>query len=332
MAERLRWGILGAKSWIARDAIIPAIRNSRNGMVAALGTRDADPRGGDGARVSSYEALLADPAVDALYVPLPNSMHLEWAIRAAEAGKPVLLEKPLALNTDEAAKIVEAFERRRLPLMESFMYRFHPQHKRVRELINSGAIGDVVEVHSHLSVDIMNPPDTNNIRMKPELGGGALLDMGCYTIDVARMLLAAEPVAARGWWKQDKRFGVDVAAAGVFEFPGMRTALVSCSFEGFGNGFYRVIGRKGVIEAPRGIILGLGTRVGEALIIKMDADGSRSEESIPPVDHYQLIVEAFADAVLNNTSVPLSPSDSLNNMRAIDAFARSAREGCEVKL
>ena len=332
MAERLRWGILGAKSWIARDAVIPAIQNSRNGVVAVLGTRDANLRASDKARVSSYEALLADPAVDALYVPLPNSMHLEWAIQAAEAGKPVLLEKPLALNTDEAAKIVEAFERRRLPLMESFMYRFHPQHKRVRELINSDAIGDVVEVHTHLSVDIMNPPDPNNIRMKPELGGGALLDMGCYMIDVARMLLAAEPVAARGWWKQDKRFGIDVAAAGVLEFPGMRTAIVSCSFEGFGNGFYRVIGRKGVIEAPRGIILGLGTRVGEALIIRMDADGRRSEELIPPVDHYQLIVEAFADAVLNKTSVPLPPSDSLNNMRAIDAFARSAREGCEVKL
>ena len=146
------------------------------------------------------------------------------------------------------------------------------------------------------------------------------------------MLLAAEPVAARGWWKQDKRFGVDVAAAGVLEFPGMRTAIVSCSFEGFGNGFYRVIGRKGVIEAPRGIILGLGTRVGEALIIRMDADGRRSEESIPPVDHYQLIVEAFADAVLNKTPVPLPPSNSLNNMRAIDAFARSAREGCEVRV
>ena len=163
--------------------------------------------------------MLADPAVDALYVPLPNSMHLEWAIRAAEAGKPVLLEKPLALNADEAAKIVEAFERRHVPLMESFMYRFHPQHMRVRELIDFGAIGDIVEVRTHLSVDIMNPPDPNNIRMKPELGGGALLDMGCYMISVARMLFAAEPVAARGWWKQDKRFGVDVAAAGVLEFP-----------------------------------------------------------------------------------------------------------------
>ena len=132
MAERLRWGILGAKSWIARDAVVPAIQRSRNGKVAALGTRDTNLSAQDGARVLGYEALLADPAVDALYIPLPNSMHLEWAIRAAEARKPVLLEKPLALNFDEAAKIVEEFDRRGVPLMESFMYRFHPQHRRVR--------------------------------------------------------------------------------------------------------------------------------------------------------------------------------------------------------
>jgi predicted dehydrogenase len=259
-------------------------------------------------------------------------MHLEWAIRVAEAGKPALCEKPLALNYDEAAKIVEAFEKRKVPLMESFMYRFHPQHRRVRELINENAIGDVVEVRTHLSVDIMNPPDPNNIRMKPELGGGALLDMGCYMISVARMVYAAEPIAVRSWTRIDHRFGVDVAAAGVLEFPGGRVALVSCSFEGFGNGFYSVIGRKGVIEVPRGIIQGLGTRLSETLAITMDADGRRIEEPFAPADHYQLIVEAFADAVLSKTPVPLPLSDSLDNMRALDAFARSAREGCEIRL
>lgn len=333
----LRWGILGANSWIARDAIVPAIQKSRNGKVVAAGTRDPgsvlEVSGKmDGARTLSYEALLADPGVDAIYIPLPNSMHLEWAIRAAEAGKPVLCEKPLALNYDDANKIVEAFERRNVPLMESFMYRFHPQHQRVRALIEAGAIGDVVEVRTHLSVDIMNPPDPNNIRMKPDLGGGALLDMGCYIISVARMLYATEPVAVRAWQRIDDRFGVDVAAAGVLEFPEGRVAMVSCSFEGFGNGFYSVIGRKGVIEAPRGIIQGLGTRLGEALVITMDADGRRTEESFAPVDHYQLIVEAFADAVLNKTPVPLPLSDSLNNMRALDAFARSAREGREIRI
>jgi D-xylose 1-dehydrogenase (NADP+, D-xylono-1,5-lactone-forming) len=334
MKERLRWGILGAKSWIARDAVAPAIAKSRNGRVVAVGTRhpetiDALP---EGSRALSYQALLDDPSVDAIYIPLPNSMHLEWAIRAAEAGKPVLCEKPLALNGDEAGRIVGAFEHRGVPLMEGFMYRFHPQHERVQSIIASGAIGDVVEVRTHLSVDIMSPPDPSNIRMRPELGGGALLDMGCYTISVARMLYAVEPTAVRAWWKINDQFGVDMAAGGVLEFPGKRLALVSCSFEGTGNGFYSVIGRKGVIEAPRGIILGLGSRVGEALIVSVDADGKRVEETLAPVNHYQLMVEAFADAVLNKTPVPLSPADSLANMRVLDAFAQSAREGREVKL
>ncbi|HZZ61622.1 MAG TPA: Gfo/Idh/MocA family oxidoreductase [Roseiarcus sp.] len=334
MNERLRWGILGANSWIAGEAIAPSIRRSRNGRLVALASRKltAPVNAPEGVRVVSYEALLDDPEVDAVYIPLPNSMHLEWAVRAAEAGKPVLCEKPLAPTYHEAARIVAAFERRGVPLMEGLMYRFHPQHRRVLALVASGAIGEIVEVRAHLSVDIMNPPDPSNVRLKPELGGGALLDMGCYTISVARMVYGVEPVAVRGWWKIDDRFAVDVAAGGVLEFPGARMALVSCSFEGFGNGFYSAIGRKGVIEAPRAIIQGLGTRLGEALIITMDADGRRSEETIASLDHYQLIVEAFADAVLNKSSVPLPPSDSLANMRVLDAFATSAREGREVRL
>jgi predicted dehydrogenase len=334
MSEQLRWGVLGGNSWVARDAVIPAIRKSRNGHVVALGSRDTSAARNreDGARVVSYEALLSDPDVDAVYIPLPNSMHLEWALRAAEMGKPTLCEKPLALNHDAAARMTEAFDKRDVTLMEGLMYRFHPQHQKALALVDSGVIGDVVEVRAHLSVDIMNPPDPNNIRMKPELGGGTLLDMGCYVISAARMLYRAEPVAVRAWWKIDSRFAVDVAAGGVIEFPGGRFALVSCSFEGFGNGFYSAIGRKGVIEAPRGIILGLGTRLGEALIVTMDADGRRTEETIPSVDHYQLMVEAFADAILNKTPVPLPPSDSLSNMRVLDAFARSAREGREMRL
>jgi predicted dehydrogenase len=331
MADRLRWGVLGGKSWIARGAVVPAISKSRNGVVVALGSREPGSSAG-GVRDVGYEALLADPDVDAIYVPLPNSMHLEWAIRAAEAGKPTLLEKPLALNAAETTQIIDAYERRGVPLMEAFMYRFHPQHRRVRELIDSGVIGDIVEVRTHLSCDIMSPPDPGNIRMRPELGGGALLDMGCYMVSVARMVFGCEPVAARGWWKIDPRFGVDVAAGGVLEFPGARAALVSCAFEGFGNGFYSIIGRKGVIEVPRGIILGLAPRVGEALIVTMDANGRRVEETIPSVDHYRLMVEAFADAVSNQTPVPLPLSDSLHNMRAIDAFARSAREAREVAI
>jgi D-xylose 1-dehydrogenase (NADP+, D-xylono-1,5-lactone-forming) len=337
MVERLRWGILGGTSWIARDAVIPGIRKSRNGALTATASRDPAAasrrlRESDGVRVLTYEGLLADPAVDAVYIPLPNSLHVEWAIKAAEAGKPVLCEKPLGRDAAEAQTIVDAFARLGVPLMESFMYRFHPQHRRIRELIDAGVIGDVLEVRSHLSVDIMSPPDPDNIRMKPELGGGALLDMGCYCVSSARMVFGEEPVAVRGWWRIDPRFGVDVADAGVLEFPGGKVAVISCSFETSGLGFYSVIGRKGVIEAPRGLILGVRTLVPEAVIVVIDADGRRQEELMPATNHYQLVVEAFADAILSGRPPPLAPSDSVKNAKALDAFIRSAREGYEVRF
>ena len=336
MTGCLRWGVLGGASWIARDAIIPAILKSRNSLLEATASRDptasARRPGVTRARIVTYEALLADPAVDAVYIPLPNSLHAEWAIKAAEAGKPVLCEKPLGRDAAEAQTIVDAFARLGVPLMESFMYRFHPQHRRIRELIDAGAIGDVLEVRSHLSVDIMSPPDPDNIRMKPELGGGAMLDMGCYCVSSARMVFGDEPVAVRGWRRVDERFGVDVANAGVLEFPGGRIAVISCSFETSGCGFYSVIGRKGIIEAPRGLILGVRTLVPEALIVTIDADGRRQEELMPAMDHYQLAVEAFSDAILSGRPPPLAPSDSVKNAKALDAFLRSACEGREVRL
>lgn len=337
MNGTVRWGVLGGTSWIARDAIMPGIRKSRNGKLVASASRDPDDarkRFGDepGVRILSYEDLLADPGVDAIYIPLPNSMHGDWAIKCATAGKPVLCEKPLGVDAADAARIVAAFAQAKLPLMESFMYRFHPQHARVRKIIDSGVIGDVLEVRSHLSNDMMSSADPQNVRMIPELGGGVLLDMGCYTVSSARMVMRDEPISVRGWQKIDKRFGVDVANGGVLEFPGGRMGMVSCSFETSGLGFYTVIGRKGMIDVPRGLVLGLGSFVPEALIITVDHNGARSEELMPAHDHYQLVAEAFADAVLTGEPVPLSPQDSINNAKVLDAFAKAVREGRDVKI
>jgi xylose dehydrogenase (NAD/NADP) len=337
MAAKIRWGVLGGTSWIARDAIIPGINKSRNGTLVATASRDpADARSryGErpGVRITTYEDLLADKSIDAIYIPLPNSMHAEWAIKAAEAGKPVLCEKPLGLNAAETERMVAAFAEAGVPLMESFMYRFHPQHRRVREIIDSGTIGDVLEVRTHLSNDMMSPPDPKNVRMIPELGGGVLLDMGCYAVSSARMIMRDEPISVRGWQKIDKRFGVDVSNGGTLEFPGGRMATISCSFETTGLGHYTVIGRKGMIDVPRGLVLGLGNFVAEALIITVDKNGKREEELMPPNDHYQLVVEAFADAILKGEPVPLSPQDSINNAKVLDAFARSVSEGRDIKL
>ena len=146
------------------------------------------------------------------------------------------------------------------------------------------------------------------------------------------MIFADEPIAVRAWQRIDERFGVDVANAGVLVFSKGRMAVVSCSFETNGNGFYQVIGRKGIIEVPRGFILGIRTLAPEALIVIVDADGLRREELMEPLDHYQLVVEAFADAILSGRPVPISPQDSISNARALDAFAKSARKGREVKI
>ena len=337
MTQKIRWGVLGGTSWIARDAIMPGIRKSRNGVLAATASRDPDdarkrfPQD-DGVPVVSYDDLLADPKIDAIYIPLPNSMHAEWAIKCAAAGKPVLCEKPLGCSAAEATTIAAAFEQARLPLMESFMYRFHPQHARVRQIIESGVIGDVLEVRTHLSNDMMSPVNSGNVRFYPDLGGGVLLDMGCYTVSSARMVMQAEPVSVRGWQKFNTEYGVDVANGGVLEFPGGRMGLFSCSFETSGLGFYTVIGRKGMVDVPRGLVLGLGAFVPEALIVTIDHNGARVEEELPAHDHYQLVAEAFADAVLTGNPVPLSPQDSIANARVLDAFAQAVRQGRDVRI
>lgn len=331
----VRFGILGA-SGIARLAVIPAMANSRNARPVALATRNpaaADWVRGVGIRTihRSYDDLIADPEVDAVYIPLPNSEHARWATAAARAGKAVLCEKPLATNAKEAQGVMDVCASVGAPLLEGLMYRFHPQHARVRNLISDGAIGDVVEVQAHLSVDLMSPPDPANVRFDPALGGGALLDMGCYAIHVCRSVLGTEPIAVLGHWTLDKNFGVDSAAAGILEFPGERRGVVSCSFKGNGQGYYRIVGRRGLIDVPRGLILGLGDRDPCALIVIVDENGGRREETFAAIDQYQLMIEAFADTVLSE-GISAPATDSVANLEVLDAFAESARTGRRVEL
>jgi xylose dehydrogenase (NAD/NADP) len=331
----LRWGVLGTAG-IARSEVAPAIQASSNGRVTALAGRDPK-RNAEFARAfaikdvfGSYKALLDSPDVDAVYIPLPNSLHAEWAMKAADAGKPVLCEKPLALNAAEGRRVVEHFARKNVPLMEGFMYRFHPQNVHALKLARDGAIGDVREVRAHLSVDIMADA-AGNVRFDKALGGGSLLDMGCYTVSTARRFLG-EPIAALASFDIDPKTGVDLSAAAILEFPGGRTALVSSSFKASGQGLYQVIGTEGAIDVPRAFILGMGSRVAEGLVVVSDPDGRRKETAFEPANHYRLMVEAFAEAVLSSKPVPYPPEDAINNMRALDAIAESACSGRRVEI
>lgn len=326
MADRLRWGVLGAAN-IGLKRVIPAIQASSNGRVVALASRDiakgraaAAPLGIE--RVyGSYEELLADSGVDAIYNPLPNSLHAAWTIRAAEAGKAVLCEKPLASDAAEAQRMVDACARHGVPLMEAFMYRFHPQNVRVRELLAQGAIGAVGQVRAGFSFR-MDPLNPANVRLQHDLAGGALMDVGCYAVNASRMVFGEEPLRAAAWRDFDERFGVDVALAGVLEYPGRRFATVDCSFTSGHSDWYSIVGSAGTIEAPRAFT----PHSDETVIVITGEDNVRHEERFAGVDQYCLMAEAFAAAVLAGAPVPCPPGDAVRNMRAIDALARAAQQ------
>jgi xylose dehydrogenase (NAD/NADP) len=337
LAPTLRWGVLGTAG-IARSHVVPAIQASANGRVSAVAGRDAGRTRafaaafGIAATFDDYAALLASPDIDAVYIPLPNNLHPEWTLRALEAGKPVLCEKPLAVSGEAAARVVDAFASKRVPLMEGFMYRFHPQNLHALDLVANGAIGEVREVRAHLSVRIMDPPEPENIRFKPESGGGSLLDMGCYAVNIARRFLGEEPRSVLGSLDIDPDLGVDVAAAAVLQCEGGSQAWVSSSFKAGGQGTYQVIGTKGTIEAPRAILPGMGSRIAEGLIILSDEDGRRTETRFKPVDQYLLMVEAIADAVLSGQPAPYDPRDSVKNLKVCDAIVTSHRSGRRVEV
>lgn len=314
---------------IARGVLIPAIQQSRFGTVEAIGSRDLEKARsvaqslGIARAVGSYEALLDDPDIDAVYLPLPNAMHADWTIRAAEAGKAVLCDKPLATSAQDAARQIEACSRHGVSLMEGFMYRFHPQTQRVQQLIASDTIGQVREVRVHLSVNILRAFDASNIRYQASLGGGSLFDMGCYIVNISRMIFGSEPERVVGRLRVDPKLGVDVSAAGILEFA-EGIALISCSFAADGQGTYTIVGTNGTIEVPRGILPGLGTRVAQGLVIVVDAAGNRREELFEPANQYTNMVDAFAESVLSKLPVPLPPEDGLNNVKVLEALARSS--------
>ena len=324
----IRWGILGTAN-IAIKRFIPGVRASRNGVVHAIAARESARANEIASRLAipnaygSYEALLADPDVDAVYIPLPNAMHAQWTLAASRHGKPVLCEKPLAIDALEAQHVVDECARLGVPLMEAFMYRFHPQQARVRELIAAGAIGDVRAVRAAFMFSL-DPLTGGNVRLSGELAGGALMDVGCYTVNATRMLFAEEPLWASAQWDFREDLGVDVALSGVLGFSDNRMATVDCSFRASGKSSYQVAGSRGRID-----VLDAFTPdpASEVTLLVTDASGARTSETISGIDQYCAEAEAFADALLRRTAVPIAPSDAVANMRTIDALKNSARLG-----
>jgi predicted dehydrogenase len=326
MQERVRWGILSTAN-IALKRFIPGAMASHNGVVAAIASRDAArareaaTRLGIARAYGSYEELLADPEIDAIYNPLPNSLHAEWTVKAAAAGKAILCEKPLAVDAAEARAMIEACRAHDALLMEAFMYRFHPQHARVRALIDEGAIGELRAVRTAFTF-MLEPFPAANVRLQAGLAGGALMDVGCYAVNASRMLFGEEPQWASAQWDFREEFGVEVTLAGILGFSGGRTATFDCGFRAAGQGYYLAAGTKGQIEVLNAFV----PAATEVSVLVTDAAGRR-EERLPGVDQYQLEAEEFADALLSRRPLRIPADDAVGTLRAIEALHRSARSG-----
>jgi predicted dehydrogenase len=329
MDRRLRFGVLGAAR-IAVTKVVPAMQRGRFCEVVALASRDR-AKGEQAARAlgiarvhGSYEELLADPGIDAVYNPLPNHLHVPWSIRALEAGKHVLCEKPIGLSVAEVEELVRARDRTGRQVQEAFMVRTHPQWLGVRELVRTGRIGALRAVSSFFSY--FND-DAANVRNVPEYGGGGLLDIGCYPITIARFLFAAEPLRVAGCLDLDPRFGTDRLASGVLEFKGGQSVF-TCSTQAVPYQSVQVIGTRGRIEVeiPFNAPPDRPTRV--FLDDGSDLWGAGIETlAFETCDQYTIQGDLFSQAILEGTPLPIPLEDALGNARVIAALFRSAASG-----
>jgi predicted dehydrogenase len=326
---RTRWGVLGVAK-IALDKIIPAIQAGHTGRVMAIASRSIDKARAAAARLAipraygSYEELLADPEIDAIYNPLPNHLHVPWSIRALEAGKHVLCEKPIATSAAEAAQLIAARARSGRLVQEAVMVRTHPRWLGARDIVRSGRIGELRAMAGFFSYFNDSP---ENVRNQPGMGGGGLLDIGFYPITMARFIFEAEPVRVMGLLETDNRFGVDRLASVILEFP-RGHATFTCSTQ--------------LVPFQTLDILGTRARIGIEIPWSMPSDrpsrllldnGSHltkdnlEEVLFPACDQWGVQCDRFCESIQSGRPAPIPIEDAVANMRVIDAIFRSAKSG-----
>ena len=325
---KLRWGVLSTAN-IGVKKVIPGMLRGQHCEMVGIASRDLDRARMVAAELGlpkaygSYEDLLADPEIEAVYIPLPNHLHVPWSIRALEAGKHVLCEKPIGLSSAEARDLLVASARHpHLKVMEAFMYRHHPQWQRARQLAREGGIGDLRTVQTFFSYYNDDPA---NIRNMAGIGGGGLMDIGCYCISLSRFLFDAEPQRVLGILEYDPDFGTDRLASGVLDF-GTATSTWTCSTQLAGFQRVNILGTEGrvEIEIPFNAPNDRPCRI-------WHQHGAQVEEIVfDVVDQYGLQGDLFSLAVLNNTPVPTPLGDAVANMEVIEAVVRSAETGAWV--
>ncbi len=327
----LRWGILSTAD-IARGKVIPGMRRAARTEVAAIASRDGTRAREVAAELGiptahdSYEALLADSAIDAVYIPLPNHLHKRWTLEAARAGKHVLCEKPLAMTSADARQMEEGCRAAGVHLQEAFMYRLHPSWVAVREMVAAGRIGRLTAVQSWYSY---YNDDAANIRNIREAGGGALYDIGCYCVNLSRMLFAAEPTRVQATLARDPAGGTDVLTSGLLEFGGGGVATFTCSTRAEDDQRVHIYGTQGRISI--GIPFNIPPDRPAEVFVTAGGDPPVAPNTevmtFPIADSYAVEVEHFAAVVLDETPPPVPPGDAVANLEVMERIFAAAEHG-----
>lgn len=322
--DKVRWGIVSTAN-IGRVAVVPALQSASNCEVVGVASRDSERASAYAAEhdiphaYHGYDALLADHRIDAVYIPLPNNMHGEWTKRAAEAGKHVLCEKPLGMSASECEMMEATCRSNNVVAMEAFMYRFHPRWERVRSLLSDGVIGEVRSLYSAFTFKLQSE---TNIRWLPEFGGGSLMDVGCYCVNVSRTVIGTEPEAVQAiasWTDRD----IDAQMAGLLCFPDGVTAQFDSALSMERRETLHIAGTLGHLELTDAFVPGQG----DVTVLERHGRGSQHTHTIRGVDEYRLMVEHFADCIMSGADIRYPLSEAAANMRVLEALYRSARNG-----
>ncbi|NLN70955.1 MAG: Gfo/Idh/MocA family oxidoreductase [Chloroflexi bacterium] len=322
MERKIRWGILSTAQ-IGRKAVVPALKDSAMAEVVAVASRSLEeastfaesfyiPRA-----YGSYKALLADQEIDAVYIPLPNHLHKLWTIRVAEAGKHILCEKPLALDVVECQEMIAAARANGVQLMEAFMYRYHPRILAAHQMVLDGVIGDLKTIETAFTYRM---EDTTNIRFQPEMGGGALMDVGCYCVNISRLMAGREPITVQARLYRAST-GVDNQLVGLLNFGDGLLAHFDCAMNQESRQRCLLAGTYGYLEIPNSFNIG----VEDAPLIEQLGAGNRNVYTFAGANIYTLMAEDFMRSIAGGS--PTFPiEDALGNMRSIQALFESTRQ------
>ncbi|MFO7891251.1 MAG: Gfo/Idh/MocA family oxidoreductase [bacterium] len=328
--KKVNWGIVSTAK-IGTKKVIPAMQKGKYSHITAIASRDIEKAQRAAQKLNitkaygSYRQLLDDPEIEAVYIPLPNHMHVKWTIKALEAGKHVLCEKPVAINVKDAEYLYQKVKDfPHLKVMEAFMYRFHPQWQTVKKLVNEGKIGELRNIHSIFSY---YNDDKDDIRNQKEIGGGGLLDIGCYCISLSRFLFNAEPKQVCSIIEYDPQLKIDRLTTGMLEFQHGHSAF-TCSTQLIDHQKVDIFGTQGKIEIKKPFT----PSPEKPSKVKYQTGSQIKEIEFEACNHYTIQGDLFSQAILNNTAVPTPLEDGVKNMRVIDKIVESSRMGAWVKL